>query len=104
METRAGPLHGAADRLALRSWLGDHAGADRLVRGLVDHDERAGRAQALVRVGHERGPEAEANAGDGVEVELVRRLVRERRYVEPVLDRGEPGRHGAGRVLDQVAR
>ena len=57
----------------------------------------------LVRVGHERGAEPQADAADRVELELVGGLVRERRDVEPVLDRLEPRGDRARRVLDHVA-
>src|SRR5687768_12924312 len=81
---------------------GDHPGAHRLVRRDVDEDERAGAAEAVVRVCHDGVARAQAHAADGVERQLGRRALRERRDVELVLDRLQPGRDGAGRVLEQV--
>src|SRR5918992_1503298 len=103
MGPRAGSLFERA-RIARRRRLRDHAGGDRVVRGLVDDDERAGGADLVVGVGDERGAEPQANAADLVEGELAGGLVGERDHVEPVLDRVEPSRDRAGGVLDEVAR
>src|SRR3954451_11898708 len=77
-------LDSGADRTLV---LSHHAGADGVVRRFVDQDEGAGRAADGVRVGRELAAEAQPDAADRVELELVRRLAIERGDVEAVLDR-----------------
>ena len=79
-----------------------HAGADGVVGVLVDQDERARRPVRRVRVGDDRRAHAQRDAGDVVELELVRRaLLGQRRHVEQRVDRLHRGADRAGGVLER---
>src|SRR4051812_23967956 len=70
----------------------DHAGADGLVRALVDEDERAGRAVPAVLVDEQRSGHPQAHPTHVVHLEGSRRLVaRERVDVEPVVQVAHEG-------------
>ena len=80
---------------------GDHAGADGVVRRLVDEDEAAGRAVVAVRVEEDRLGRAQAGAADLVEREAAHvRFAFECVDVVAVLDRGGASTHAPGRVLE----
>ena len=81
-----------------------HAGRDGGVGRLVDEDEGAGDAVALVRLGHHRRGEVEVDEADVVERELARvGDVLEPLDVEPRVDRLDPRAHAARGVLEHVA-
>src|SRR3712207_3494289 len=84
-------------RLATRTFenmrpgtLRDHPRADGLVGRDVDEDERAGGPDGAVGIGHDGVAGADADAADGVQRELRRRPLLERRDVQLVLDRLQP--------------
>src|SRR4051812_9961511 len=82
---------------------GDHPAAGRVVRGLVDQDEAAGHAVALVGVGEHRLTQAQAHPAHVVERQLGGLLLVEAGHVDAALDGLDLGRHGAGGVLELQA-
>src|SRR3954451_6602553 len=79
-----------------RSASAHHPGADRVVRALVDEDEGAHRAHALVGLRHDLLAEAQPHAADVVEREGLGRRPVERGEVELALDDVHARPHRAG--------
>ena len=74
----------------------DHAGANGGVCDAVDQDEGAGRAVLGEGIEGDRGPRREVADADLVEVERLRRLMREIVDVDPVFQIGDGGAHLVG--------
>jgi hypothetical protein len=75
-------------------------GRGSLVAGLVDEDEAAGAAIALVRVEHQRLGRAQTHAADVVELQLLgRRVALERFHVKQVINPVHDRRCATRRLL-----
>ena len=101
------PAHVRAERLRRRppgARRLDHPRRDRVVRVLVDQDERAGGAVGGVRVGDDGRARAQPDPPDVVEREAVGGLDAVAVDVDPAADLLERRAHAARRVLEQVAR
>ena len=78
------------------------AGADGVVRQLVDQDETAHLAILGVRIEGNRAVQAQVAHADFIQLELLRRKMLEGIHVHFVFGRSDAARHGTRAKLDQI--